>query len=265
MSTPVWPPARFPISSAMPTSSSAKGDRPACFVIFLPNPPALPAQIWCSDSESTFIIMSLFKKPGDRPAAPRMSFSSADVNKISIWPALNFGSCKIAIAAATPIPLSAPRVVLSAFNHPSSTYPVIGSTSKLCNFPFACSQTISMCAWIATLGAFSYPGLAGRLSSRLPCSSVSTEQPFSVPFWIAQSLTRCSLKDALGICIISTKLLNTLCFGSCFKRSAFLASSSYVSLLSFLSFGLLTAADVAPSLGVDTAAGAVSTETRLWV
>ena len=84
-------------------------------------PPAQPMQISPQSSVSRFsMVLPLIMSPL-KANAPVSPVSSSTVKRHSRGGnRLSLGISSKAIAAATPIPLSAPRVVSFAFNHPSS-------------------------------------------------------------------------------------------------------------------------------------------------
>ena len=96
-------------------------------------PPAHPINNWPSSSESRFINISPFSRPGFKPNAPVIPVSSSTVKSASIGPcSISFDS-STASAVATPIPLSPPRVVPVAFTQPSTMRGLIGSFRKSCS------------------------------------------------------------------------------------------------------------------------------------
>ena len=93
-------------------------------------PPAQPTYSSPSSSESILIRISPSRIPAFKPKAPVIPVSSSIVNRPSIGPCCRSSDSRTLIAAATPIPLSAPRVVPSAVTQPSSIKGSIGSVSK---------------------------------------------------------------------------------------------------------------------------------------
>ena len=88
--------------------------------MFASKPPAQPTYNSPSSSESRFIRISPLRIFGSRLKAPVIPVSSSIVNSASTGPcSISFDS-STAIAAATPIPLSAPRVVPFAVTHSPS-------------------------------------------------------------------------------------------------------------------------------------------------
>ena len=94
------------------------------------SPPAQPTYNSPSSSESMLIRMSPFSIPDFRPLAPSIPVSSVAVNNASTGPCERSFDARTAIAAATPIPLSAPSVVPLAFTHSPSMMVSIGSLAK---------------------------------------------------------------------------------------------------------------------------------------
>ena len=73
-----------------------------------------------SSSESRFSKMSAFMNPSFKAKAPVNPVSSSTVKRHSSGPCSMLSSANMAKAAATPMPLSAPKVVPLAFIHSPS-------------------------------------------------------------------------------------------------------------------------------------------------
>ena len=133
-----------------------------------PIPPQLPAIISLSTTWSIFINLFVLNQDLSIFNAPLISSSSAVVSITSTGGCFKFLSSSTAIAIATPIPSSAPNVVLFPVDKisPSNTS-FIGSFLKSWSTSGLFSQTISICACIIMGFLFSYPELAGFLIKRL--------------------------------------------------------------------------------------------------
>ena len=134
-------------------------------------PPALPMTNLPHVSESKFMRMSPSNSPSGKSLAPNIPVSSSAVMRPSIGPCFKFLSSMTAKMAATPIPLSAPRVVFFAFTHSPSIQVSIGSVSKLCLLSGAFCGTMSMCACKITVFLFSMPAEAGFFITTFLASS----------------------------------------------------------------------------------------------
>ena len=93
-------------------------------------PPAHPIQISSSSSVSRFNNIFPDKIESDRFKAPVIPVSSSIVNKASIFGCEISLLSKTAIIAATPKPLSAPKVVPLALTQSPSTYILIPEFKK---------------------------------------------------------------------------------------------------------------------------------------
>ena len=71
--------------------------------------------------------------PGFNPNAPYIPVSSSAVIRATNGPCFRVLSSMMAMIAATPIPLSEPKVVPLALTHSPSMYVLIGSFSKSCS------------------------------------------------------------------------------------------------------------------------------------
>ena len=121
--------------------------------------------------------MRLRKKPGSRRCAPVRPVSSSIVKSISSGPCSSERSSATASAAATPMPLSAPRVVPLARSTLPSRTSSIGSFVKSCTLSAFFSQTMSRCAWRQTLAARSFPAVAGFSTRTFPAASWRASRP----------------------------------------------------------------------------------------
>ena len=144
MSTPEWPPFRPSIDNWKERKSFGASSYSIGKVIVESPPPAQPMQISPQSSVSKLsIVLPLIISPL-RAKAPVNPVSSSTVKRHSRGGNTeSFSMSNNAIAAATPIPLSAPRVVPLAFNHPLSMYKSSGSFIKSCLESLFFSQTIS--------------------------------------------------------------------------------------------------------------------------
>ena len=95
-------------------------------------PPAEPITNLPHVSESRFMRISLCSSPSGSSLTPNIPVSSSRVIIASMTPCFSVLSSMIPMIAATPIPSSAPKVVLFAYTQPSSICVSIGSVSKLC-------------------------------------------------------------------------------------------------------------------------------------
>ena len=125
--------------------------------------------------------MSPFTKPCSKPKAPTMPVSSSIVNKASIGPCFSSLLSSTAMAAATPMPLSAPSVVPFAFTQSPSIMVSIGSVSNVCFLSLFFCGTISTCACKITGVRFSMPGVAGLRIKILPVLSTRVSKPSDFP------------------------------------------------------------------------------------
>ena len=147
--------------------------------------------------------------PAGRSLAPYIPVSSSAVMSPSIGPCTRVLSSITAIIAATPIPSSAPRVVLRALTHSPSTQASIGSVSKLCVLSLLFCGTISMCACMMTPLRFSIPGVAGLRITMFPAGSLNA----STPAFLAKSSKNCCTfsrcPDGRGTCVRAWKFFHT--------------------------------------------------------
>ena len=140
-------------------------------------PPAQPIYNSPSSSESRFRRISPFTVPGFNPNAPNIPVSSSLVMRASNGPCFRSLASSTAMMAATPSPLSAPRVVPFAFTQSPSIYVSMGSFSK----------------------SFSMPGVAGLRIITLPASSTKDSKPKPFPKLIRKSVTFSICPDGRGI------------------------------------------------------------------
>ena len=110
---------------------------------------------------------------------------------------------------ATPMPLSAPRVVPSAVTQSPSTLSLMGSFSKSCLVAAFFSQTMSTWPWISTGAAFSQPWLPGIEISRLPTLSSFQARPRSSAQALNMAWTAASLPEPRGTSLICSKICQT--------------------------------------------------------
>mmetsp|Transcript_3206 Transcript_3206/g.11193 ORF Transcript_3206/g.11193 Transcript_3206/m.11193 type:complete len:220 (+) Transcript_3206:998-1657(+) len=194
-----------------------------------------------SSSESTFRrISDVTYGAAARFSAPPIVVSSSAVKRASIWPCLNSGfraASKTASAAATPIPLSAPRVVPLARIHQSSSLffssqTLMGSVLKLMGVSELALVTMSMWHWMQTPGAASCPGLGGSLKRTFPALSVSTEQFSGSARELRTLLKLSSSCDGRGVSVQRRK----------YFHSALGSGSSSSSLCDSLRFSSVSAA-----------------------
>ena len=142
--------------------------------------------------------MSPFNQLWRMPFAPSIPVSSVAVINTSTGPwGISFDN-RIAIPVATPIPLSAPRVVPSAVTHSPSIYASIGSLVKSCCLSSFFWGTMSRWPCRITPLRFSIPGVAGLLNNILLASSISAWIPFSFAQFITNSLAFSSWFDGRG-------------------------------------------------------------------
>ena len=148
MSRPECPPFNPCSVMRRATSPSATSDCTNFQTQSTAVPPAPPMQTSPSCSESRFIIRLLSMLLISRAVAPSMLVSSSTVKNSSSGPCST--DVAAAIAAATPMPSSAPSDVPLAVSHstPSSViFSVsIGSLVQSCCTPSAVCGTMSMCA-----------------------------------------------------------------------------------------------------------------------
>ena len=114
--------------------------------------------------------LDLSKPPGNS-AAPVNPLSSSMVKTNSRGPWAMSSLSITASAAETPMPLSEPSVVPSAFSQSPSRTMWMGSVSKLCGVPSFFSHTISRWPCNSAMGALSRPGRAGLRMTVLPTLS----------------------------------------------------------------------------------------------
>ena len=142
---------------------------------------------------------------GSRPVAPVSAVSSSMVNSSSSGPCTTDGSSAEAMAAATPMPLSAPSVVFLEVTHSPSMTAGIGSLSKSKVKSLFFSATMSRWPCRMTIGAFSWPLDAGTATHTLPTESSRTSKPRPVAQLFTWARTRSSLPDGRGMAQRSAK------------------------------------------------------------
>ena len=168
--SPECPPSRPPISIVTGIPS---------FSFFLPGrvqiswaPPAQPAVMMPSSSESRLIILRLLSEDRSSPSAPRRPTSSSTVKMHSRGGHLSDSSARRASIMATAIPLSAPRVVRSAVSHSPSVSRVMGWVSRSMSFEASLARTMSIWPCRATGSRSSKPADPCLRMIRLPMSSL---------------------------------------------------------------------------------------------
>ena len=157
--------------------------------------------------------MRAVKKPGLTPAAPVRPRSSSTVTSTSTGPCTQVGSAATARPIATPMPLSAPSVVPSARTKSPSTTMRIGSFVKSCFTPSSFTQTMSAWPCRSTGAAFSWPGVAGIETSRLPTASCLTGRPRAFAQPASIFMTAASSPEPRGIAFMAPKTCQ-MAFGS---------------------------------------------------
>ncbi len=180
ISSPLCPP-RSPCT-AMATAASSGSVSASLYssVAVTSMPPAEPMTNLPQCSESRLSRMSPCSSPSGRSLAPYMPVSSSAVMSASMGPCLRLLSSMTAMMAATPSPLSAPRVVPRAFTHSPSIHGSMGSVSKLCVDSGVFCGTMSMCACSMMPLRPSMPGVAGLRMCMLPAGSFSAKTPASL-------------------------------------------------------------------------------------
>ena len=187
ISRPECPP-RKPFSvTFMATSSGSVSTSLYSMVAVTSIPPAEPITNLPHVSESRFSRISPCSSPSGSPLAPNIPVSSSAVIRASIGPCFKSLASITAMMAATPSPLSAPKVVLFAFTHSPSIHGSIGSVSKLCLLSGVFCGTMSICACRMIPLRFSIPGVAALRISTLPAGSTHA----STPAFLAKSTKNC--------------------------------------------------------------------------
>ena len=148
---------------------------------------------------------------GSSANAPVSPVSSSTVNSPSIAPSLRSLSLRIARVIATPIPLSAPRVVPLAVSLSPSIVSGMGSFEKSCDTSLFFSHTMSMWLCRTIVGRSSIPGLAGLLMTTFSTLSVSY----------------------LRLCFLAKSMRYSLIFPSCFEQRGILLIASNSSQISW--------------------------------
>ena len=164
-------------------------------------PPALPITNLPHVSESRLSKMSPLSSPSGRPLAPNIPVSSSAVISPSTGPCFRSLASMTAMMAATPSPLSEPRVVPLAFTQSPSIYVSMGSVTKLCVLSLLFCGTMSMCACKIMPLRFSMPGVAGLRMTMLPAASLKA----STPTLAAKSSRNCCIfsrcPEGRGTCV----------------------------------------------------------------
>ena len=168
-------------------------------------PPAQPISISSSSSVSRFNKISPVNWPGFKPSAPVIPVSSSMVKSASIagW-AMSLLS-KILIMAATPSPLSAPKVVPLAFTQSPSTYISIPCVSKSKSTSLFFWQTMSRWDCKTTVWRFSIPAVAGFLMITFPTSSTEVGKPRFSPKFLIKAITLSSFLEGRGTALSAAK------------------------------------------------------------
>ncbi len=177
MSPPEWPPrapdtATSSIVQPAGTGSGGSSSRVNTCVL-----PAHPIVIAVSLVPSRLRSRRPDTRPGSSAFAPSRPCSSDTVKSSSSGPCTTSGSSAAAIAAATPMPLSAPSVVSGAITQPPSTTTRMRPARGSYALSGSRSQTMSRCAWRTTVGAASRPAEAGTRTTRLPSASTAVSKP----------------------------------------------------------------------------------------
>ena len=130
--------------------------------------------------------------------------------------------------AATPMPLSPPRVVPSPRIQSPSRTSLTGSVRKSCSVLLSFSHTMSRWAWRITAGPGALPGL---YTTTLPAPSATQRSPVRAAAPSTYSLILSSCFDSLGIAEISRKNLHTA--SGCSPSVASMVIGSSVSVRGF--------------------------------
>ena len=170
------------------------------------SPPAEPIIISPSCSVSRLSSISPSSSPSGRAFAPIIDVSSSAVMRALSGPCFMFLSSMMAMIAATPIPSSAPRVVLLAYTQSPSMRVSIGSFMKSCVLVGVFCGTMSICACRIMPLRFSIPGDAGFFITMFPAGSMNA----SPPAFLAKSSRNCCIfsrcPDGRGTCVNKSKL-----------------------------------------------------------
>ncbi|CDD14487.1 uncharacterized protein BN675_02843 [Parabacteroides merdae CAG:48] len=148
--------------------------------------------------------------PFSSALAPVSPVSSSTVKRHSIGPCSISSDARIASSAATPMPLSAPRVVPLARSQFPSTIVSIGSWSKSCAVPLFFSQTISMWDCKTTVGRFSLPGVADLDIRMLPTASFLIAILYCLANDSRNSIIFPSFFEGRGTCVTWWKNFQTI-------------------------------------------------------
>ena len=171
MSTPEWPPLRPLKATARAAPVSGAGAVPSASVSRVPPPPAQPTYRMPSSSESRLMSRRPCTSPPSRRAAPVSPVSSSIVNNSSSGPWGKAVSSITASIAATPTPLSEPRVVPAAVRYSPCICGTMASVAKsnATSAFFSCTMSRWLCKMV--MSAPSCPGVAGLRTTRLPTAS----------------------------------------------------------------------------------------------
>ncbi len=162
---------------------------------------------------------------GSSAFAPSSPCSSDTVKRSSRGPCAISGSSAAAIAAATPIPLSAPSVVPSASTQSPSRTTLIRPSRGSYGLDGSRSHTMSRCAWRTTVCAPSRPDEAGIWTTTFPAASTSDAKPRSPaqPNTCARAASSCF--GGRGIRVSSRKCSQTRRGSSCVRPLVTAAAS----------------------------------------
>ena len=173
MSPPEWPP-RAPDSSTSRTSrTSGTGERSSRSRVNVCQLPAHPMVIALSLVPSRLRSSRPATSDASRFLAPSSPCSSDTVKSSSSGPCATSVSSATASAAATPMPLSAPRVVPFATTQSPSTTTSSRPSRGSYGLSGSRSHTMSRCAWRTTVGPRSRPAELGTCTTTLPSSSTA--------------------------------------------------------------------------------------------
>ena len=153
--------------------------------------------------------------PASRPLAPSMPVSSVAVKSASMGPCSTSVEARMAMVAATPMPLSAPRVVPLAFTQSPSTMVSMGSFSKSWALSLFFCGTMSRWPCRITPLRFSIPGVAGFRMMIFPASSRMVSKPRPLPNCSTWSRIISSWLEGRGICVSPWKKFHSGAGSSC--------------------------------------------------
>mmetsp|Transcript_9873 Transcript_9873/g.24662 ORF Transcript_9873/g.24662 Transcript_9873/m.24662 type:complete len:225 (-) Transcript_9873:142-816(-) len=128
MLSPEWPPSSPPSLSSYAAAPAGAGPSPMSSHSLASPPPAHPMNTSPQSSVSRFSMVRAVSRSAPMPKAPVSPVSSSTVNSASMGGSrVVLGASSSASAVATPIPLSAPRVVPSALSQSPSRTRRMGS------------------------------------------------------------------------------------------------------------------------------------------